>query len=86
MAIVINHDLCNGCGKCVKICPYEGVEIKDGKAYLNNRCTACGACIASCKEARTSKRGRYQISVTSKVYGYSLNKGMELSAGSPLNY
>ena len=49
MAIVINHDLCNGCKKCVKICPYEGVEVKDGKAYLNNRCTACGACIDACK-------------------------------------
>jgi len=49
MAIVIDHDLCNGCRKCVKICPYEGVEVKDGKAYLNNRCTACGACIDACK-------------------------------------
>jgi len=49
MAIVINHNLCNGCEKCVKICPYDGVEVKDGKAYLNNRCTSCGACINACK-------------------------------------
>jgi electron transfer flavoprotein alpha subunit len=49
MAISIDHDLCNGCGKCVKICPYEGVELKDGKAHLNKRCTNCGACIDACK-------------------------------------
>lgn len=49
MSILIGHELCNGCGKCVKICPYGGVELKDGKAILNDRCTTCGACIDTCK-------------------------------------
>jgi len=49
MAITIDQELCNGCGRCIKICPYEGVELKDGKAVLNERCTACGACIDACK-------------------------------------
>ncbi|NVM25832.1 MAG: 4Fe-4S binding protein, partial [Desulfobacterales bacterium] len=45
MAIVIDSDLCNGCGLCVKVCPYGAVELRDGKAVLTDRCTACGACI-----------------------------------------
>ena len=43
MAIFIDYELCTGCKKCVKVCPYNGVEIKEGKAELNNRCTYCGA-------------------------------------------
>jgi len=50
MAIAIDHNLCNGCGVCLKICPYGAVALKDGKAVLNDRCTACGACIDTCKE------------------------------------
>lgn len=50
MAIFIDYDLCTGCKKCVKICPYNGVEVKDGKAVINDRCTSCGACIDTCPE------------------------------------
>jgi electron transfer flavoprotein alpha subunit/NAD-dependent dihydropyrimidine dehydrogenase PreA subunit len=49
MAITIDQELCNGCGRCVKVCPYGGVELRDGKAVITNRCTSCGACIEVCK-------------------------------------
>lgn len=49
MGISIDRELCNGCGKCVKICPYGGVALEDEKAVINERCTACGACIDACK-------------------------------------
>jgi electron transfer flavoprotein alpha subunit/NAD-dependent dihydropyrimidine dehydrogenase PreA subunit len=49
MAIVIDQELCNGCGRCIKICPYGGVELREGKAVLTDRCTVCGACIEACK-------------------------------------
>ena len=49
MAIAIDYNLCNGCGRCIKICAYGGIELKDGKAVLNQRCTACGACLDVCK-------------------------------------
>jgi electron transfer flavoprotein alpha subunit/NAD-dependent dihydropyrimidine dehydrogenase PreA subunit len=49
MAIAIDQELCNGCGRCIKVCPYGGVELRDGKAVITDRCTACGACIEVCK-------------------------------------
>ena len=50
MTIWIEADLCNGCKRCVKACPYEGVEIRDEKAHILERCTSCGACIETCKQ------------------------------------
>ena len=49
MSIWIDHELCTGCGLCVKACPYAAVEVMDGKAVMNERCTECGICLASCK-------------------------------------
>ena len=50
MTVWIDADLCNGCKRCVKACPYEGVEMRDGKAHILERCTSCGACIETCKQ------------------------------------
>ena len=50
MTILIDADLCNGCKRCEKTCPYGGVEVVDGKARILERCTSCGACIEVCKE------------------------------------
>jgi electron transfer flavoprotein alpha subunit/NAD-dependent dihydropyrimidine dehydrogenase PreA subunit len=50
MAIFIDYDLCTGCKRCEKICPYNGIEVKDGKAVVNERCTSCGVCIDTCPE------------------------------------
>ncbi len=50
MTILIDADLCSGCKRCEKTCPYGGVEVVDGKAHILERCTSCGACIEACKE------------------------------------
>jgi NAD-dependent dihydropyrimidine dehydrogenase PreA subunit len=48
MTVVIDLELCTGCGVCVKKCPYGAVDLTDKKALINERCTSCGACIESC--------------------------------------
>ncbi len=50
MAIRIEIDKCNGCGKCTRSCPYQALELEDKKArWIEDRCTLCGACLESCK-------------------------------------
>lgn len=48
MKISIHQDLCKGCGKCLKACPFEAIYLLNKKAKLNERCTGCGACVDSC--------------------------------------
>jgi electron transfer flavoprotein alpha subunit/NAD-dependent dihydropyrimidine dehydrogenase PreA subunit len=50
MAVWIEVDLCNGCKRCIKTCPYGAVELRDGKAEILDRCTSCGACLQVCKQ------------------------------------
>jgi electron transfer flavoprotein alpha subunit/NAD-dependent dihydropyrimidine dehydrogenase PreA subunit len=50
MAVWVEVDLCSGCKRCVKECPYGAIEMKEGKAQVLDRCTSCGACLQVCKE------------------------------------
>ncbi|NOX32703.1 MAG: 4Fe-4S dicluster domain-containing protein, partial [Deltaproteobacteria bacterium] len=49
MTIWISKDQCDGCKRCQRVCPYEGIEVKDGMAHVTDRCTSCGACVDVCK-------------------------------------
>ncbi|MCX7881998.1 MAG: 4Fe-4S dicluster domain-containing protein [Brevinematales bacterium] len=48
--IVINHDLCDGCGLCIPQCPEGALQIIDGKARLVSEfyCDGLGACVGRC--------------------------------------
>ena len=47
--IVINKDLCVGCGKCVRDCVSQKLQLVDGKAqFMYERCIGCGHCYAIC--------------------------------------
>ena len=44
---IIEHK-CVGCGKCIKVCPYDAIDLVDKLAVINENCTICGACVESC--------------------------------------
>ena len=48
MAVIIHKDLCKGCTKCVKDCPFEAITMQDRKAVIGIGCTSCGKCLDSC--------------------------------------
>jgi heterodisulfide reductase subunit A len=40
---------CNGCGDCVKACPYNALTLSGGKAVLSPlACTGCSICVPAC--------------------------------------
>ena len=54
--VVVDHDICDGDGACIDICPSDVFELKDGKSVPVNmdECVGCESCIEECeKEAIT---------------------------------
>lgn len=47
--VIINQDICIGCGKCVGDCVSEKLALVNGKAqFMYERCILCGHCYAIC--------------------------------------
>ncbi|HLV09742.1 MAG TPA: 4Fe-4S binding protein, partial [Halanaerobiales bacterium] len=47
MGIYVNNK-CTGCGICVDRCPFNAIELRDGKAVILETCTLCGSCVKAC--------------------------------------
>ena len=48
--IAILERKCTGCGVCIQSCPFQAMEMKDGKPDINAACKVCGICIKACPE------------------------------------
>ena len=48
--LVLNQDICIGCGLCTEVCPHNVFELHNGKAEIVdfNACMECGACVNNC--------------------------------------
>lgn len=50
MPIIVNIDKCTGCEECLATCPYDAIEIREGKAFINEYCQICMTCLSACPE------------------------------------
>ncbi len=53
LTAIVDLDLCIGCMRCVKVCPYSAIEatgpVKEGKIrIIEAACMGCGTCAAEC--------------------------------------
>lgn len=49
-SIEVDENKCNGCAKCLEVCPHEVLRMKAGKITIADRdaCMECGACARNC--------------------------------------
>ena len=61
--VSINPDKCVGCGTCFKVCIYDGLRMKNGKATIKqDNCMGCGRCEQICPTKA--------VSITIDEYGH----------------
>ena len=49
MSIEVLIAKCNGCGLCVKACPFDAIHVVNKQAVIDyDKCTMCGACVEAC--------------------------------------
>lgn len=91
MAVKVIELKCIGCGKCVRVCPFEAIDMIDKKAKINDKCTACGQCVEACpvdaieKEEKKFRAGGVDVNLYRGVWvfaeqrdGKLLNVAIEL--------
>lgn len=47
--LIVDNNLCIGCGLCEANCAFGAIEVVDGLAVVGDSCTLCGSCIDSCE-------------------------------------
>lgn len=52
VTLELDIEKCNGCQRCLTVCPHKVFEMKDKKAFIRdkNRCIECGACAKNCSQ------------------------------------
>lgn len=86
-AALIDIEKCKSCGKCIQICRFNAIEVRDGKYIVSDPdCEGCGYCARVCPadaiELRYRKDGEFLISDTrlgKKLFHASLGPGAENS-------
>ncbi len=58
--IVIDLQLCKGCGICQKECPNKAVFIENKKAVVRENCSSCGICTRVCPVQAATRSARKQ--------------------------
>ncbi len=47
--LIIDADVCIGCGVCEDTCAFGAITVEDGVAVVGDTCTLCGACVDNCE-------------------------------------
>lgn len=84
MAVKVIELKCIGCGKCVRVCPFDAINMVDKKAKINDKCTACGQCIEACpvdaieKEENKYRAGGVNVDEYRGVWVFAEQRDKEL--------
>lgn len=49
MKTIIDTELCNACGQCMRVCIRDNIAVEDFAVEIGGNCFECGHCMAVCK-------------------------------------
>lgn len=69
-AFLVDPALCDGCGKCVDVCPDSAIALKDEKPVVKEiMCTGCGACVPACPHNALDQQGLTDAQLKAHIRG-----------------
>ena len=72
MRVIVDIDKCTGCEECLASCILGAIIIKEGKAFVNEYCNLCNACLPVCPEGAIEEAEE----VSKKPQDFLENKGV----------
>jgi len=68
-------DLCDGCGKCMPVCPTNAINMAEGKAKIDPfQCSGCGACVPVCPKEAIDFKNATMKQIMAQVRGVLAEK------------
>lgn len=69
-AYLSDTEACDGCEKCVGVCPESAVAMEDGKPVINEiMCSGCGACVPACPRGALDQQGLSEAQIKANIRG-----------------
>jgi len=69
--LLVDNELCIGCGVCEANCAFGAIQVKDGLAVVGDNCTFCGACVETCEPGALRIEGREQAPAPEDIASWS---------------
>ena len=68
---VVDQDLCNACGRCARVCPYNAITVDPKKkikaTIIEAACAGCGGCGAECPEGAITMRHFTDLQIEAQI-------------------
>ncbi|OQX09315.1 MAG: electron transfer flavoprotein subunit alpha, partial [Desulfobulbaceae bacterium A2] len=69
--LLVDSELCIGCGVCEANCAFGAIQVVDGLAQVGDNCTLCGACVESCEPGALRIEGAESARAANDITSWS---------------
>lgn len=70
MSVRVMEELCEGCRLCQEVCPYARIQVRNGKAVVDElTCSGCGLCAAACPRGAIQPRHSTDEQIMAQIHG-----------------
>ncbi len=68
ISVKVDPEACVGCGFCVEMCPFQALDMVDGKLeIIEALCKGCGTCVATCPTGALEQRHYQNNQIISQI-------------------